>query len=73
MWPMQNVTPNIFHGQRVIHRGELESRPNADVVLDCDGPWELAPGFLAISTPGYTKGHCVLLYHSQFPSQNIIR
>ena len=30
------------------------------------GPWELAPGFLAIPTPGHTKGHCVLLFQDRF-------
>jgi hypothetical protein len=64
---MRKVTPTFFHSQRVIHRDELESQPNAEVVLDGDDPWELAPGFFAISKPGYTKGHCVLLYHIQFP------
>jgi glyoxylase-like metal-dependent hydrolase (beta-lactamase superfamily II) len=44
----------------------LSSQPDAEVVLDGDGPWELAPGCLAISTPGHTKGHCVLLFQDRF-------
>jgi glyoxylase-like metal-dependent hydrolase (beta-lactamase superfamily II) len=44
----------------------LSSQPGAEVVLDGAGPWELAPGFLAIPTPGHTKGHCVLLYRERF-------
>jgi glyoxylase-like metal-dependent hydrolase (beta-lactamase superfamily II) len=44
----------------------LASQPGAEVVLDGDGPWELAPGFLAISTPGHTRGHCVLLVQERF-------
>ena len=36
------------------------------VVLDGEGPWQLAPGFLAIPTPGHTEGHCVLLYQERF-------
>jgi glyoxylase-like metal-dependent hydrolase (beta-lactamase superfamily II) len=55
-----------FRGRRVIHRDELKSQPNAEVVLDGDGPWELAPGYIAIATPGHTKGHCVLLYQNRF-------
>jgi glyoxylase-like metal-dependent hydrolase (beta-lactamase superfamily II)/ferredoxin len=55
-----------FKCQRIIHRDELSSQPSAEVVLEGDGPWELAPGFLAISTPGHTKGHCVLLFRSRF-------
>ena len=49
-----------FGCRRIIHRDELPSQPGAEVVLEGDGPWELAPGFLAIPTPGHTKGHCVL-------------
>jgi glyoxylase-like metal-dependent hydrolase (beta-lactamase superfamily II) len=55
-----------FGGRRIIHRAELSSQPGAEVVLDGDGPWELAPGFLAIATPGHTKGHCVLLFQERF-------
>jgi glyoxylase-like metal-dependent hydrolase (beta-lactamase superfamily II) len=35
-------------------------------VLRGEGPWELAPGVLAIPTPGHTRGHCVLLYRKRF-------
>lgn len=55
-----------FRARRIIHRSELSSQPGAEVVLDGAGPWELAPGFLAISTPGHTKGHCVLLFRDRF-------
>jgi glyoxylase-like metal-dependent hydrolase (beta-lactamase superfamily II)/ferredoxin len=55
-----------FKSRRIIHRDELSSQPGAEVVLDGDGPWELAPGFLAISMPGHTKGHCVLLFQDRF-------
>lgn len=55
-----------FRSRRIIHREELKSQPDAEVVLDGDGPWELAPGFLAIATPGHTKGHCVLLLENRF-------
>lgn len=55
-----------FGSRRIIHREELSSQPGAEVVLDGDGPWELAPGFLAIATPGHTRGHCVLLYEDRF-------
>jgi glyoxylase-like metal-dependent hydrolase (beta-lactamase superfamily II) len=44
----------------------LPSQPGAEVVLDGEGPWPLAPGFLAIPTPGHTRGHCVLLYQERF-------
>jgi glyoxylase-like metal-dependent hydrolase (beta-lactamase superfamily II)/ferredoxin len=55
-----------FESRRVIHRDELSSQPSAELVLDGDGPWELAPGFLAIATPGHTKGHCVLLVQDRY-------
>jgi glyoxylase-like metal-dependent hydrolase (beta-lactamase superfamily II)/ferredoxin len=55
-----------FNSRRFIHRDELSSQPGAEVVLDGDGPWELAPGFLAIPTPGHTKGHCALLVRDRF-------
>lgn len=55
-----------FQARRIIHRNELSSQPDAEVVLDGDGPWELAFDFLAISTPGHTQGHCVLLFRDRF-------
>jgi glyoxylase-like metal-dependent hydrolase (beta-lactamase superfamily II)/ferredoxin len=55
-----------FGSRRIIRREELPSQPRAEAVLDGAGPWELAPGFLAIATPGHTKGHCVLLYQNRF-------
>lgn len=55
-----------FRSRRIIHRDELSSQPGAEVVLDGDGPWEVAPEFLAIATPGHTRGHCVLLFRERF-------
>jgi glyoxylase-like metal-dependent hydrolase (beta-lactamase superfamily II)/ferredoxin len=55
-----------FQSRRIIHRDELSSQPDAEFVLNGPGPWELAPGFLAILTPGHTKGHCVLLHGNRF-------
>ncbi|MFN4258656.1 MAG: MBL fold metallo-hydrolase [Gemmataceae bacterium] len=55
-----------FQSRRVIHRQELPAQPGAEVVLDDPGPWELAPNFLAIATPGHTRGHCVLLFQERF-------
>jgi glyoxylase-like metal-dependent hydrolase (beta-lactamase superfamily II)/ferredoxin len=50
-----------FAAERIIHRLELSAQPDAERVLDGFEPVELAPGFLAIPTPGHTRGHCVLL------------
>jgi glyoxylase-like metal-dependent hydrolase (beta-lactamase superfamily II)/ferredoxin len=55
-----------FHSTRIIHRDELRSQPDAEHVLEGDGPWELAAGFVAIFTPGHTRGHCVLLCDNRF-------
>jgi glyoxylase-like metal-dependent hydrolase (beta-lactamase superfamily II)/ferredoxin len=55
-----------FGSRRIIHRDELASQPGAEFVLEGQGPWELAPGFVAIWTPGHTKGHCVLLFQDRF-------
>jgi glyoxylase-like metal-dependent hydrolase (beta-lactamase superfamily II) len=55
-----------FGSRRIIHREELSSQPGAEVVLDGEGPWELAPGFFAVGTPGHTRGHCVLLFRERF-------
>ncbi len=55
-----------FSSQRIIHRLELPSQPDAEIVIDGQGTVELFPSFLAIPTPGHTEGHCVLLYKNQF-------
>jgi len=54
-----------FGARRYIHRAELHSSRNAEVVLDGEEPVGLAPGFLAIPTPGHTRGHCVLLFEKR--------
>lgn len=51
-----------FSSPRIIHRKELASQPGAERVIDGLDPVELAPGFLAIPTPGHTSGHCCLLH-----------
>jgi glyoxylase-like metal-dependent hydrolase (beta-lactamase superfamily II)/ferredoxin len=55
-----------FGSRRIIHRDELASQPGAEQVLDGAGPWQLAPDFRAIATPGHTEGHCVLLFAERF-------
>lgn len=55
-----------FQSRRIIHRDELSTQPAAEVVLSGEGPWELAPGFLAILTSGHTQGHSVLLFQDRF-------
>ena len=55
-----------FGAERIIHRHELRSQPGAERVIDGDNAVQLAPGFLAIPTPGHTRGHCVLLCEERF-------
>ena len=55
-----------FEASRIIHRLELASQPGAEQVIEGFEPVELAAGFLAIPTPGHTRGHCVLLYRDEF-------
>jgi glyoxylase-like metal-dependent hydrolase (beta-lactamase superfamily II)/ferredoxin len=55
-----------FRAERIIHRLELAAQPDAERVLDGFEPIELTPGFLAIPTPGHTRGHCVLLAEGRF-------
>jgi glyoxylase-like metal-dependent hydrolase (beta-lactamase superfamily II)/ferredoxin len=55
-----------FGSARIIHRAELRSQPDAEIVLDGEEAVALAPGFLAIPTPGHTLGHCVLLLRQRF-------
>jgi glyoxylase-like metal-dependent hydrolase (beta-lactamase superfamily II)/ferredoxin len=54
-----------FNAERIIHRLELTAQPGAERVIEGFAPVELAPGFLAIPTPGHTRGHCALL-HREF-------
>jgi len=55
-----------FRSERIIHRHELSAQPDAERILDGRDPIPLAPDFLAIPTPGHTRGHCVLLHRNQF-------
>jgi glyoxylase-like metal-dependent hydrolase (beta-lactamase superfamily II)/ferredoxin len=55
-----------FGAERIIHRLELSSQPDAERVLEGREPMRLTPDFLAIPTPGHTRGHCALLYRNEF-------
>jgi len=55
-----------FGAERIIHRLELSAQPDAERIIEGFNPLELAPGFLAIPTPGHTRGHCVLLAGRQY-------
>ena len=55
-----------FRSTRIIHRLELKAQPGAERIVEGYDPVELAPGFLAIPTPGHTRGHTVLLHRDRF-------
>ena len=55
-----------FGSRRYIHRAELRSQPDAEVVIDGEAPIQIAPEFLIVPTPGHTAGHCVLLFRQRF-------
>jgi glyoxylase-like metal-dependent hydrolase (beta-lactamase superfamily II)/ferredoxin len=55
-----------FGATRIIHRLELASQPGAELVIEGWDRVVLTPEFVAIPTPGHTRGHCVLLYRDEF-------
>ena len=55
-----------FASRRIIHRAELASQPDAEVVLEGTAVESLIPGFVAIPTPGHTAGHLALLVGERF-------
>ncbi len=55
-----------FGSRRIIHREELSSQPDAELVLEGFEPQELAPGIVVIPTPGHTEGHLCLLFNNRF-------
>lgn len=50
-----------FGAERIIHAGDRDACPEAERVLEGLAPIVLAPGLVAIPTPGHTRGHMVLL------------
>ena len=55
-----------FRSERIIHRLEKSAQPDAEILIDGRAPVQLADGFLAIPTPGHTRGHTALLYRNYF-------
>jgi glyoxylase-like metal-dependent hydrolase (beta-lactamase superfamily II)/ferredoxin len=55
-----------FGARRFIHKRELDSQPEAEVVVDGVEPIDVAPGIRIIPTPGHTQGHCCLLADDRF-------
>jgi glyoxylase-like metal-dependent hydrolase (beta-lactamase superfamily II)/ferredoxin len=55
-----------FNAQRIIDRRELDSQPDAEIVLDGNDPTSIANDFLVIPTPGHSAGHCCVLFENRF-------
>ncbi|HEV3198723.1 MAG TPA: MBL fold metallo-hydrolase [Bryobacteraceae bacterium] len=55
-----------FGATRIIHRLELAAQPEAERVIEGFDAVELAPEFVAIPTPGHTRGHCALLHRDEY-------
>lgn len=55
-----------FGANRIIHRDELDSQPDAETVLSGTESVAIGDEFLVIPTPGHTRGHCVLLYRERY-------
>ena len=50
-----------FGARRVIHRRDAGAAPGAETLLDGTDAVTLAPGLVALPTPGHTAGHAVLI------------
>ena len=55
-----------FHSERIIHKLERSAQPDAEILIEGRAPAPLGDDFLAIPTPGHTRGHTVLLYRDYF-------
>lgn len=55
-----------FSAERIIHRLERSAQPDAERFIDGFEPIRLAEQFLAIPTPGHTRGHSVLLFDDRY-------
>jgi glyoxylase-like metal-dependent hydrolase (beta-lactamase superfamily II)/ferredoxin len=55
-----------FRATRIIHRADIAAQPDAEYVVAGQDPVRLADGFVAIPTPGHTRGHMVLHYRNKW-------
>jgi len=54
-----------FNAKRIIHEGDLDAQPDAEIVIEGVEPIAITGEFLVIPTPGHTIGHCVLLHKNK--------
>jgi glyoxylase-like metal-dependent hydrolase (beta-lactamase superfamily II)/ferredoxin len=55
-----------FGAKRLIHRAELESQPEAEIVIDGTDERAFDQDFIVIPQPGHTEGHCMLLFKNYY-------
>ena len=55
-----------FGAKRIIDRRELDSQPEAEIILEGDEPTPFGDDFTVIPTPGHSEGHCCLLFAELF-------
>jgi len=55
-----------FGAQRILHRHDLDSQPDAEIVIEGEDEAAIGDDFLAIPTPGHTRGHTVLLLRDRY-------
>lgn len=58
-----------FGARRIIHGNDLDSSPQAEIVIETAEPLTpagISSDFLVIPQPGHTEGHCALLYRNKF-------
>ena len=57
---------NRFGTSRTMHKTDGAARLGIEEILDGEEPIKLDDDFLAIPTPGHTRGHVVFLYKQKF-------
>ena len=57
---------NRFGSSRTMHKNDGAARLGIEEILDGEEPIKLDADFLAIPTPGHTRGHVVFLYKQKF-------
>jgi glyoxylase-like metal-dependent hydrolase (beta-lactamase superfamily II)/ferredoxin len=55
-----------FGARRVMHADDGARRLGIEQIVEGQEPVQLDPDFLAIPTPGHTRGHMVFLYRNKF-------
>lgn len=55
-----------FDAPRIIHKRDLSSQPDAELVIDGTDAIEFSDGFKIIPSPGHTAGHCLLLHDDKY-------